>query len=218
MLKIDLHTHSVISPDGGISAKQYRKALESGQLSCVAVTDHNQIDFAVQLNKELGPRIIVGEEIMTSAGEIIGLFLTEVVPPGLTPKETIRHIKDQGGLVYIPHPFETVRKGLSRTMLDELVDDIDVVEIYNGRAVFQNKTEKALEWTLSNRKPGAASSDAHGPKGLGRTYTTVTDIPRRDTLASLLHTATFTVTRPRTRAILYPKYHRLRKRFGGRDE
>src|SRR5262245_43185713 len=111
-MKIDLHTHSIASPDRSLSAKNYQKMLASGKLDYVAVTDHNVIDFARILHDQLGEQIIVGEEIATSEGEIIGLYLTSVVPSGLSAAETVRAIKDQDGLVYIPHPFETLRNGL----------------------------------------------------------------------------------------------------------
>src|ERR1039457_5438980 len=104
MFKVDLHTHSPASPDGGISADQYIEAISTGVLDCVAITDHNRINFAKKLNHSVGDKIIIGEEIMTSGGEIIGLYRNEQVPANLTPIDTIRIIKDQGGLVYIPHP------------------------------------------------------------------------------------------------------------------
>ena len=129
MFKVDLHTHSEDSHDGGITQQQYMKALDKNLLDYIAVTDHNSIDFATRLKSELGERIIVGEEIMSSAGEIIGLYLSKVVMAGLTPRETIRQIKDQNGLVYIPHPFETIRKGLHPSIMEELLEFIDIVEV-----------------------------------------------------------------------------------------
>lgn len=212
-LKLDLHTHSIASYDGGISADRYRRALDAGVLDVAAITDHNRIDFALEMHKELGSAIIVGEEIMTSAGEIIGLFLEEVVKPGMSPLETIEAIKRQRGIVYIPHPFETVRKGLSSGILDELVDYIDVVEVCNGRAFLQNRSEQAVLWTRMNHKLSTASSDAHGFKGLGRTYTLVAHVPERDNLLKLLDNGVLMTDRPSLRSLLYPKYHRLRKRL-----
>ncbi len=88
MLNVDLHTHSVASPDGGITLKQYRHILEIGILDCIAITDHNQIDFATHARQKLGERIIIGEEIMTTLGEIIGLFLEQPVRAGMTPEDT----------------------------------------------------------------------------------------------------------------------------------
>ncbi|MDB5185515.1 MAG: putative metal-dependent phosphoesterase family [Candidatus Saccharibacteria bacterium] len=213
MFKVDLHTHSVASHDGGISLRDYERTLDSGLLDCIAITDHNRIDFAQKAQEQLGDRIIVGEEIMTTNGEVIGLFLTKPVPAGLMPKEAIKQIKDQGGIVYIPHPFETIRKGIHPAILDELADDVDIIEICNGRAFLQNRRHKAVVWTKINRKLGGASSDAHGYHGLGSTYTRVDAIPTRETFIELFTRGIPIAHRPSVRALAYPKYNVLRKRF-----
>ncbi len=215
MFKVDLHTHSSASPDGGITVTQYQQALERGVVDVVAITDHNTIALAQTLHQQLGDKIIVGEEIMTTHGEIIGLFLDEVIPGGLSPEDTIRRIKDQHGLVYIPHPFETVRKGISPQTLESIADYVDIIEVCNGRAFLQNRSSQTVVWSRLNNVPGAASSDAHGVKGLGRTYTDVEDVPTRDTLTSLLDKSVLRTGQPTIQALLYPKYHRLRKRIGG---
>lgn len=214
MYKVDLHTHSVASPDGGVTAEQYRATLANGTLDSIAITDHNSIDFATRLKQELGDQIIIGEEIMTQQGEVIGLYLTELVPAGLDVQETITRIRAQNGIVYIPHPFETVRKGLHPAVMDDISKDIDIVEICNGRAFLQDKSEQTVVWTRLNNIVGAASSDAHGVKGLGKTYTAVSEPPTRNNLVKLLTTATCQTEKPSLRALLYPKYHRLRKKVG----
>ncbi len=213
MFKVDLHTHSTNSHDGGIKAEQYKQALDSGLLDCIAITDHNDTALALTLHKELGDQIIVGEEIMTSHGEIIGLYLTETIPGGLSPRDTIRQIKDQGGLVYVPHPFETVRKGVSPHTLESIVDYVDLMEVCNGRAFLQNRSSQVVVWSKLNSKVGAASSDAHGYAGLGRTYSDIAEIPTRDTLVALLERGVLRTGQPSARALLYPKYHKLRKKF-----
>lgn len=215
MFKADFHTHSSASPDGGISAEQYRQALDSGVLQAIAVTDHNTIGMAKQLHEELGDAIIIGEEVMTTHGEIIGLFLTEEVPAGLSPHDTVKHIKDQNGLVYIPHPFETVRKGMGVRNLEEIADFVDIVEVCNGRAFMQNRSSQAVVWARLNAKDGAASSDAHGYRGLGRTYSDLAEMPTRQNLLELLSRAVLRTGHPTIPALLYPKYHRMRKRFKG---
>jgi predicted metal-dependent phosphoesterase TrpH len=215
MYKVDLHTHSSSSPDGGITPLQYKKALDSNLLHTIAVTDHNSITMALELHRELGDAIIVGEEIMTTHGEIIGLYLTKRVPSGLSPHDTVKHIKDQGGIVYIPHPFETLRKGLAPQILEEIADYIDIMEVCNGRAFMQNRSSQAVVWARLNQKDGAASSDAHGYKGLGRTYSSLPEMPTRDNLLRLLDKAVLRTRNPSVRSLLYPKYHRLRKRIGG---
>lgn len=216
MYKVDLHTHSSASPDGGISSEQYAHALSTGMLDLIAITDHNRIDYAQVVQQELGDKIIVGEEIMTTAGEIVGLYLSTVIQPGLSPEETIRQIKAQNGLVYIPHPFETVRKGLHPQILDQLSDHIDIIEVCNGRAFLQNRGAQAVVWARLNKVARAASSDAHGLRGLGKTYTGFSQLPTQLTLVQDLISATPMTNRPSLRALLYPKYHRLRKKVKGR--
>lgn len=210
MFKVDLHTHSSASPDGGITAEQYRQLFADGTLDCIAITDHNTIDLALQMHQELDDKIIVGEEIDTQQGEIIGLFLSKAVPKGLDLTEVIHQIKAQGGLVYLPHPFETIRKGIQKHDLENVVDQIDIVEVYNGRAVAQNKGPEAAVWARLNQKPSAASSDAHGFKGVGTTFTTVEAIPSAKSLVGLLEKAPLTMERPPIHSLLYPKLHRLR--------
>ncbi len=213
MYKVDLHTHSVASPDGGITADQYAHALSTNLLDVIAVTDHNQVDFAVGLRQQLGDRIIVGEEIMTTGGEIIGLYLKKRIKPGLSPLETVKRIKDQGGLVYIPHPFESVRKGLHPAALEELIDYVDIVEICNGRAFLQNRSAQTVIWAKLNHIIGAASSDAHGVRGLGKTYTRVKKLPAANDLVEIIAAGIPVTERPGVRSLLYPKYHRLRKKI-----
>lgn len=186
--------------------------LDSGRLDCIAVTDHNTITFAQKLHQKLGDRIIIGEEITTLDGEIIGLYLNQVVKAGLSAADTVAAIKKQGGLVYIPHPFETVRQGVSLHTLAVIANDVAIIETGNGRAVFQNKSKQAETWAAEHGTPRAASSDAHGRHGWGRTYSVVQNMPSRKTLAPMLAKATYKVGMPGIRGVLYPKFNRIRRR------
>jgi predicted metal-dependent phosphoesterase TrpH len=211
--KIDLHTHSYGSPDGGLTLGDYRTALTDGTLSSIAVTDHDTIEAAQKIQQKIGgDKIIVGEEITTADGEIIGLYLTQAIPPGLSAIDTAQQIRDQDGLVYVPHPFETLRKGITHETLTGIAEYVDIIEAYNGRAVFQNTSNQALGWAKTHRHSTAASSDAHGKRGLGYTYTMVHKIPTKETLIELLVLAKHVHAKPPLRSLLYPKYHRLRKK------
>lgn len=212
MLKIDLHTHSTTSPDGGISQQEYMQLIGDNVLDYIAITDHNTIGLAEELHQILGNKIIVGEEIMTSEGELIGLFLHHKIKPGLSARATAESIKAQGGLVYVPHPLETVRKGLNQKSLDDIAAFVDIVEVYNGRAVVQNRGPEATVWARLQHKATAASSDAHGLKGVGTAYTTVKVAPTARNLARQLHTGHMNMKRPPLVSLLHPKLHRLRKK------
>lgn len=209
--KIDFHTHSIASPDGSLDTKAYERMLRHG-LDYIAITDHNTITMAQEIQRDLGEHIIIGEEITTSRGEIVGLYLRQTIPAQLSPAETVTLIHEQGGLVYIPHPFETVRKGLSATDLEEIAAAVDIIELHNGRAVFQNKTREAYTWAAAHNVAGAASSDAHGAIGWGRTFTVLPETPTRKNLTRLLQKAEYRIGNPGVRALLYPKFNRLRKR------
>ncbi len=208
-IKLDLHTHSTASPDGGIKPADYGRMLDRGTLHYIAVTDHGTTATALSLQAEFGDRIIVGQEIMTTAGEIIGLYLQATIPAKLTPQQTVMAIRQQGGLVYIPHPFETTRHGLQTEDLALIADDVDIIEAHNGRAVFQDKSQQAHQWAAEHTCAIAASSDSHSLAGWGRTYTVVAAVPDRDNLVELLRQATYTTGFPGVRAVMAPKLNRL---------
>lgn len=211
MPRVDFHTHSIASPDGGMTPQQYQEILRQDILDCIAITDHNRVDLALALHKELGDQIIVGEEISTSAGEVIGLYLTKAIPPNRSPLSTVQAIKAQGGIVYIPHPFETIRHGIAKSTLEEIIDHVDIIEAHNGRAFFQNKGPEAAAWATLHHRVRASSSDAHGVKGIGTAYTEIEEIPTKETLMKLMDKARLVTNRPPLRSLLYPKFHRLSK-------
>lgn len=214
--KLDLHTHSYGSSDGGLRLRDYRYFLENKLLDYIAITDHNRIDTALAIQTdlgELGRYIIIGEEVTTTEGELIGLYLREAVPAGLTPAAAAAAIHAQGGVVYIPHPFETVRSGLNLTSLEAIAGQVDVLETHNGRALLQNRGRQARAWAKAHAKPTVSSSDAHGRFGWGRAYTILEHAPQADTLTRLLGNAVY-ATGTVGWGVLYPKYNRLRKRLG----
>ncbi len=164
-----MHTH--FSPDSEVVPEQLVDKCEEVGLSCIAVTDHNTIEGALAV-RELAPFIvIVGEEVASSEGEITGLFLSEEVPRGLTPQETASRIKDQGGLVSIPHPFDRFRRGvISKQALDEVLPYADIVEVFNSRNNLARDDRKAAEFARAHGLLVSGVSDAHTTKELGRTY------------------------------------------------
>lgn len=215
MSRVDLHTHSIASPDGALAMQDYAAMLASGKLNYIAVTDHDRIDFAVKLRAELGPQIIVGEEITTKEGEVIGLYLRKKVPAGLSARETAQRIRSQGGLVYIPHPFETVRKGITHHTLSGIADLVDIIETHNGRTL-QNRGQHAAHWAVEQGIAQAASSDAHGRRGWGKTCSIIDRAPTPDNLADLLRVAQRDTRSVGVIGRLYPKLNRLRGRKGRR--
>ncbi|MGI9027791.1 MAG: PHP domain-containing protein [Candidatus Saccharimonadales bacterium] len=208
ILKLDLHTHSIASPDGGLTMRDYKQALKNKQLDYIAITDHNTIAFALLANRTLGDRIIIGEEIMTTEGEIIGLYLQRPVAAGLSPKDTIAAIRQQNGIVYIPHPFETLRSGLQLSTMERIKDHIDIVETFNGRALSKKVTQQAAAWARERGKSVAASSDAHGRLGWRKTYTLIDDEPSRANLKASLTKPVLVQKGVGLSGLLYPKVNR----------
>ncbi|MGH7195613.1 MAG: PHP domain-containing protein [Candidatus Saccharimonadales bacterium] len=216
MYKVDLHTHSIASPDGGLRLANYQRMLASGRLDIIAITDHGRIDFGLSAQDAIGAdKIIVGQEIMTASGEIIGLYLQKSVPAGLSIEETVAAIRAQNGLVYVPHPFETARRGLQMADLEKIASNINIIEIYNGRAVFQNYSQQALAWAAEHKIAGASSSDAHGRIGWGRTGSWLADWPTSGSLARLLQAAKYDCQTVGC-GIIYPKFNRLKQHLSRR--
>lgn len=175
-LRMDLHTHTLYSHDSLLKLEDYIDACVRRGINCVAVTDHNEIDGAKQMQRMAPFKVIIGEEIRTSDGEISGLFLKERIPPNLSAFETIRRIRQQKGLVYIPHPFAAgVFMRLKRQVLDAIVDEVDIIEGWNSRGILKNDDEKAQDFAMRHRKPFAAGSDAHSRYELGAAYVELKD-------------------------------------------
>jgi len=171
-MKLDLHVHTWQSRDSRSTYDEIiARAVEKG-LDALAITDHNTIVGAQEMAERSPIPIIIGEEIRTPEGEIIGLFLREEVPRGLSPEETITRIKEQGGLVLIPHPFDRVRRGsaLGEAVLQRVIDQVDIIEGFNARAIFPSDNVRAQAVAAKHGLPCSAGSDAHAPYEIGAAY------------------------------------------------
>jgi len=200
----DFHVHSHHSPDCAMApADILARAREVG-LDVVAVTDHNTVAGGLEareLADRYGVRVIVGEEVKTSEGEVIGLFLEEDIPPGMSFAETIAAIRAQGGIVYVPHPFDRLRTTPSLAVLRACVSDIDVVEVFNSRLAFPSFNAPAERFAQRYRIPGAAGSDAHVLPGIGTALCGIGEFTdARDFVAALAESRI--VRRPRSRLYL----------------
>ena len=164
-----MHTH--FSPDSEMSPEQLVARCVEVRLDCVAVTDHNTIEGALEVAGIAPFTVIIGEEIASSAGEITGLFLKEAVPRGLSPLETVELIKGQGGLVSMPHPYDRFRRSVITPQgIEEALPYVDIVEIFNSRNNLDADNRKAVELADSHGLLTSGVSDAHTPMELGRTY------------------------------------------------
>ena len=194
IVKVDMHVHTSCSPDSLIKVDDLLETCDRKGIDCVAVIDHDTAEGALKLHEQEPERIIVGEEIHTTEGEIAGLFLKETIQPGLSPLETIERIKEQGGLVYLPHPFDNMRRAvLEDQVREEIWEKIDIVEVYNSRSVFPWSDWKAAKFAKKKGIPAGVGSDAHARYELGMAYVMIEQFDSADDfLAKLADAATRT--------------------------
>jgi predicted metal-dependent phosphoesterase TrpH len=174
--KVDMHSHTRLSKDSLNNPRLLVETAARRGLQAICVTDHNALANALELSRlpDLPVKVIPSEEVKTREGEIIGYFLSELVPKGLNPEETVERIHAQGGLACVPHPFDRARSGsrLQRPALERLVAAglIDILEVFNARATFAEDNREALAFARERRLPMSAGSDAHTLSEIGRGY------------------------------------------------
>jgi len=171
LIDVDLHMHTNHSPDCATPVDVLLDTAKARGLGAIAVTDHNVISGAhdaAAKAAEYGVKVIVGEEVKTAdQGEVIGLFIEEHIPRGMTLEETIAEIHRQGGLVYVPHPFDRMHAVPDYEHLLNVVEDVDAIEVFNARVAVRSFNEEAVKFARKYRIPGGAGSDSHVPQGLG---------------------------------------------------
>jgi len=175
-MKADLHIHTLYSRDCLTPLDKVLECALKRGLECIAITDHNEIEGALRLQEKSPIKIIVGEEIRTNRGEIIGYFLKRRIQPGMSPAKTIEEIRNQGGLVCVPHPFDRFRTSkLDLDVLREIEQEIDIIEAYNARNIYDMDNRKAWAYAVSRGKISSAGTDAHWPWEIGRSYINIAD-------------------------------------------
>ena len=169
LIDVDLHMHTDHSYDCATPVEVLLAEARTRGLGAIAVTDHNEISGAHEAAaKASGIKVIVGEEVKTAEqGEVIGLFISEKIPRGMTLQQTIDEIKRQGGLVYVPHPFDRMHSVPDYEHLLAVIDDVDAIEVFNPRIAISEFNEEAVRFAAKYRLPAGAGSDAHVPQGLG---------------------------------------------------
>jgi len=191
-VKLDLHNHTHFSSDGVQSPARLLAAARDRGIGCIAITDHNTVRGGLEgaalaaADPEL-PRVIPGVELATQAGEIIGLFVSHEIPRLLPVDEAVARIRAQGGLVYLPHPFDMLRRGAvspgERLRVAELAD---IIEVVNGRALGTRVSLKSAGLAARMHKPAGAGSDAHRTMEVGSAYVVVDEMPTRENLVWLV--------------------------------
>jgi hypothetical protein len=199
LIDVDLHMHTDHSYDCATPVEVLLATARAQELGAIAVTDHNEISGALEAQaqaQEAGVKVIVGEEVKTAGqGEVIGLFIKEKIPAGLTLEETVAEIKRQGGLVYVPHPFDRMHSVPDYEHLLKILDDVDAIEIFNPRVAIGAFNEEAARFAAKYRIIAGAGSDSHVAQGLGSARIRMRDFDGPQEFRQALRDADI-VTRP----------------------
>ena len=188
---VEFHCHTIFSKDSLTRPADLVETCRRKGIDRVVVTDHNTIAGA-RAAQALDPeRVIVGEEIMTTRGEILAAFVTEEIPKGLTPQETLRRLKDQGAFISVSHPFDKLRKGGWREDdLLEILPQVDAIEVYNSRCMNPRFNQEARQFAEKHNIAGTVGSDAHVTFELGRSILLLEPFQDPDDLRRIIRSGT----------------------------
>ncbi|MCC6613629.1 MAG: PHP domain-containing protein [Anaerolineae bacterium] len=170
--RVELHCHSLWSKDCIVTFETILRLCDKRGIDKLALTDHNTAEGALLLQRMAPDRIIVGEEIMTTQGELLAYFVQESIPAGLTPQATIDELRAQGAVISVSHPFDRLRKGAwHEHELRAIVDQVDAIETFNARCLYAEDNHRAQAFAKTLGLRGTAGSDAHSRPEYGRALT-----------------------------------------------
>jgi len=168
-VRVEFHCHTRYSKDSLVEPQTLLQACRKKRIDRIVITDHNTIEGA-QRAKEIDPeRVIIGEEVMTQSGELLAVFVQELIPPGLTVEETIRRLRDQNAFICVSHPFDQMRNGhWDLASLEEIAALVDAIETFNARCMWPDANKRAREFAAKHGKLQLVGSDAHTAFELGK--------------------------------------------------
>jgi predicted metal-dependent phosphoesterase TrpH len=172
-VRVDCHLHTMWSGDSTTTPEELASAIAEAGIDVVCITDHGTIAGALRLAGELSCEVVIGQEQRTPEGELIGLFLSERIPPGCrTAHEAAVHIRAQGALVYVPHPYDPLRHRIDSDALEDLAAEglVDVIEAYNAKTSLEHLNAQAAATARRLGVAAGAGSDAHVPDAIGAAY------------------------------------------------
>lgn len=214
LITVDFHTHTHFSPDSLTSARDLIKAARRAGLGKVGVTDHNAVGGALEAQALAPDLVIVGEEVLTTKGEILALFVKEFVPAHLSPQETISRLKEQDAFISISHPFDPFRSGWTESDLQEMAPDLDAVEVFNSHCFTQQMNDRAMQFAEQYDLECTAGSDAHWPFEIGNAIVRLPDFNSAAELRSTIQKASIQGNRSNYLLKFLGPYIRLRKKYG----
>lgn len=214
-MKLDMHGHTYWSRDSQLALADLEQAILRAGLDAVCITDHNEVGGAMELAVRGKVRVIPGEEVYTTEGEIIGLFLKEKIPARLSPQETITAIREQGGIVYIPHPLDRFRGSRLRPeALAAVLGQVDVLETFNARNLLTGDNSRASHMARARGLRRGAGSDSHTAHEVGHAFVEIPDFQTAAELLTALEAAV--VHGRRTNPLVHIRTHmdKAKKRRG----
>ena len=190
MLKADFHIHTKYSMDCHNELEGIVKRCQKLGLTCIAIADHDAVQGGLELQKIAPFKVIVAEEVLTHQGEVMGMFLKKRIAGGIPLQQAIAAIKEQGGLVNIPHPFDPMR-GLrvSADEFEKLAPQIDLIEVFNARVPTTQTNTRAENFAREHNLPGTAGSDSHSIVEMGSVAVTMNDFNTPAEFLAALRTA-----------------------------
>jgi predicted metal-dependent phosphoesterase TrpH len=214
MLRVEFHCHTVYSKDSLTSPESLVETCRRKRIDRVVVTDHNTI-LGARAAQALDPeRVIVGEEIMTSRGEILAAFLTEQVPRGLSPRDTIERLRGQGAFISVSHPFDQWREGgWQEADLLEISPLVDAIEVFNSRCMSPAFNRRAAEFARRHDLAGTVGSDAHAAFELGRSLVVLEPFEGPDEMRKVIRGALYETHWSLPWVHLVSRYATLRKKI-----
>lgn len=190
MLRTEFHCHTEYSKDSLTTVEELLAACRRKSIDRVVITDHNTIQGALAA-KNLDPtRVIVGEEIMTTEGELLAAFVQEEIPPHLDPLETIQRLKEQGAFISVSHPFDRMRAPWGSEGLDRILPYIDAIEIFNSRCMWPGFNRQAQKYARQNGLAGTSGSDAHTSAEIGTATMLLQEFEDAESLRVAMRSAT----------------------------
>jgi hypothetical protein len=194
MISIEFHCHTVFSKDSLLPPEKLVDTCRRKGLNRVVVTDHNTIAGALQAQAYAPDMVIVGEEIMTTQGELLVAFISEEIPKGLSPQEAIARLREQGAFISVSHPFDQLRNGhWEPEHLNAILPLVDAIETFNARCMSADYNRQAQAFAVKMGVPGTAGSDAHAAFELGRARMHLPDFADAEGLRASIAQARFQV-------------------------
>ena len=207
MITLEFHSHTIFSKDSLSKPEKVLQACQRKGIDRIVITDHNTIQGALVASALDSKRVIIGEEIMTTQGEILAAFVKEEIPPGLTPMQTIERLKEQEAFISVSHPFDQYRGGhWQSSELIKIAPYVDAIETFNARCMTAKANQQALSFAKQHNLAGTAGSDAHAICELGRALMLLPDFDTADELRSLIRQAQFKTRLSSPLIHLYSRY------------